>query len=121
MATDAKPEPDLLRFLKDRYLLLKTQAETDNIPGSSNANIKAIIVRIDELYTTITTTGDINHEKIVEQLKAIRTPYNDLKLEGSYTRYTEATDRLNLIVDGLEKVGGEELAPGAGPEGPEGA
>ena len=114
---DAKPEPDLLRFLKDRYLLLKTQAETDNTtPDPPNEDITTVIALIDELYKTINTKDDISHDEIVKQLNALRTPYNELKLEGSYTRYTEATERLKLIVDGLEEVeaGGEELEPKAG-------
>ena len=103
---DAKPEPDLLRFLKDRYLLLKHHAETDNTP--KNDKIAAVIVRIDELYNTI-NTGEVTHEKIVEQLKALRTPYNTLDLDlTSYTRYTEANSRLNMIVDRLEEVEAEE-------------
>jgi hypothetical protein len=116
---DAKPEPDLLRFLNEHYDKLKGLAETDNTtPGPPNDKITAVIAPIDELYKTINTTGDISHEKIVEQLKALKTLYNglsDLDLT-SYTRYTEANDRLNMIVDGLEKVeaGGKELEPGAG-------
>jgi hypothetical protein len=99
----AAGEPDLLRFLKDRYETLKRHAETDN-NDTKNEDITTVIARIDKLYETINTKDDISHDEIVKQLNALITPYNELKLEGSYTRYTEATDRLNLIVTGLEEV-----------------
>ena len=105
----------VLDFVTRHYDDLKNQAQDDNMPDPSNANITAVIAQIDNLYKTITT---ISHEKIVEQLKALRTQYNDLGLTGPYTRYIEANNSLNMIVGGLEEVeeegAGEEFAPGAG-------
>jgi hypothetical protein len=114
MAADAKP--DLLRFLNEHYNKLKGLAETDNkTPDPPNEDITTVIARIDELYKTVNTKDDISHDEIVKQLNALRTLYNALVLTDPYTRYTEATEKLKLIVDGLEEVGGEELAPGVGP------
>jgi len=123
---DAKPDTEsLLEFVTRHYKDLKTKAETDN-NTPPNDKIAAIIVQIDELYKTITTTGDISHDEIVKQLNALKTLYNGLGLQlgediTSYTRYIDANDSLNMIVVGFNEVeagvGGEGERAGEGSEG----
>ena len=111
----------VLEFVKKQYDGLKKQAQDDNnIPGPSNENITDVIARIDELYNTI-KKGEVTHDEIVKQLNALKTQYNELSSQlgkdiASYTRYTEAKNSLNMIVDGFNEVDagegkGEELAP----------
>lgn len=113
---DAKPKPDLLRFLKDRYLLLKTQAETDNkTPDPPNENIRAVITLIDKLYETI-TKPDVSHDQIVKQLQNLHKRYDELKLDDPYSRYKDASARLNhlnTIVFNI-RAGSEGTEAGAG-------
>ena len=119
---DAKPELDLLRFLNEHYAKLKDLVETDK-----NDKITAVIVGIDTLFNTITTTGDISHDEIVKQLNALKTLYNGLGLQlgediTSYTRYIDANDSLNMIVVGFNEVeagveGEGEKGSGAGETG----
>ena len=123
---DAKPDTEsLLEFVTRHYKDLKTKAETDN-NTPPNDKIAAIIVQIDELYKTITTTGDISHDEIVKQLNALKTLYNGLGPQlgediTSYTRYIDANDSLNTIVDGFNEVdageGEGEKGSGAGETG----
>ena len=110
MATDTE---SVLAFVNSRYTDLKNEAEADNDPA--NENITHVITLIDNLYKTITTKDDISHEKIVEQLKALKTRYNELGLTGSYTRYIEANNSLNMIVGGLEEVEAEAESPASAP------
>ena len=119
---DAKPDTEsLLEFVTRHYKDLKTKAETDN-NTPPNDKIAAVIIVINELYETI-KKGDAIHEKIVEQLNALRTPYNALGLTDPYTRYIEANDSLNMIVDGFNEVdagegeGEGEKGSGAGETG----
>ena len=112
---DAKPEPEsVLAFVNKHYKDLKKQAQDD----PPNDKITAVIVPIDELYKTITTTGDISHEKIVEQLNALKTQYNELGSQlgddiTSYPRYIDANTSLIMIVDGFNEVdAGEGEAEG---------
>jgi hypothetical protein len=106
----------VLDFVTRHYEDLKNQAQDDNnIPGPSNENITDVIAQIDNLYKTITT---ISHEKIVEQLKALRTPYNTLDLDTtSYTRYIQANNSLNMIVGGFNEVEEEVEEEGKGEAG----
>jgi hypothetical protein len=98
---DAVPD-SVLEFVKKQYDGLKTQAQDDNVPP--NEKITDVIAQINNLYKTIITKDDISHEKIVEQLKALRTQYNGLDLDiESYTRYINANASLNTIVDGLKE------------------
>lgn len=116
MATDTE---SLLEFVNKHYDRLKTQAETDNIPGPSNENITDVIAQIDNLYKTI-NKGGASHDEIVKQLNELKTLYNGLsELDlTSYTRYIEANDSLNMIVDGFNEVeagvGGEGEREGEG-------
>jgi hypothetical protein len=114
---DAKPKPDLLRFLNEHYNNLKGLAETDNkTPDLPNENITAVITLIDKLYETITTTGDISHDEIVKQLKNLHDRYDELNLEDPYSRYKDASARLNnlnTIVFNI-RAGSEGTEAGAG-------
>jgi len=115
MATDTE---SVLDFVTRHYEDLKTKAETDN-NTPKNDKIAVVIGRIDELYKTI-KKDKVTHEEIGEQLKELKTLYNGLsELDlTSYTRYTEANGRLNMIVDGFNEVeagvGGEGERAGAG-------
>jgi len=105
MATDTE---SVLDFVTRHYEDLKTKAETDN-NTPKNDKIAVVIAQIDNLYKTITTKDDISHDEIAGQLKEIKTLYNGLgDLDtGSYTRYIEANNSLNMIVDGFNEVEAE--------------
>ena len=113
----------VLEFVTRHYEDLKNQAQDDNTP--SNASITAVIDRIDTLYKTITTKGEVTHDEIVKQLKELKTQYNNLgpllgdDIVVSYTRYIDANTSLSMVVDGLEEVEAvskeaEEAEEGAG-------
>ena len=103
MATE--PE-SVLAFVTRHYDELKAEAKKDNESSHpKQEEVTDVIALIDKLYETINnTTGDISHEKIVEQLKALKTQYNTLGLTDPYTRYIDANASLNMIVGGLEEV-----------------
>jgi hypothetical protein len=104
MATDTE---SVLDFVTRHYEDLKTKAETDN-NTPKNDKIAVVIGRIDELYKTI-KKDKVTHDEIVKQLKELKPLYNGLgDLDtGSYTRYIEANNSLNMIVDGFNEVEAE--------------
>ena len=117
---DAVPDTEsLLEFVNKHYAGLKLEAEEDNkiTPDPKKGEITAVIKSIDDLLKTVLDTTTSTHDTIVGQLKALRVAYEALKLhdtDATYTRYKDAIESLNMIVAGLEEVGGEELAPGVG-------
>jgi len=105
--TTTTADSELLDFVQKHYNELKAEAEADNTDDttSTQAEIKKVIELIDVLFATI-NKADVTHEKIVEQLKALRDAYDSLKLndtDAAYTRYKNAFESLNMIVGGLEK------------------
>lgn len=117
-------DSELLAFVQKHYDDLKAKAEADNI-DSKQEKITVVIKLIDDLLNTVLATTS-THDTIAHQLKAFYTEYDALKLgvtDATYTRYNDAFESLNMIVDRLNEVeeepgvGGEELEPGAGTEG----
>jgi uncharacterized protein YeeX (DUF496 family) len=123
---DAVPDTEtVLEFVNRHYAKLKREAQDDN---TANENITRVIDLIDGLFDTVNKKADATHDEIAGQLKALKTNYNELGAQldlGEYTRYIDANDSLNMIVDGLEEVeagvgvGGEhEPAPRSTASGP---
>lgn len=104
--TTTTADSELLDFVQKHYNELKAEAEADNTDDTSTqTEIKNVIGLIEILFNII-KKDDVTHEKIVEQLKALRDAYDSLKLndtDAAYTRYKNAFESLNMIVGGLEK------------------
>jgi hypothetical protein len=107
----------VLDFVNKHYPGLKREAEEDNkiTPAPKKGEITAVIKLIDDLLKTVLDTTTSTHDTIVGQLKALGVAYEALKLpdiDTTYTRYNDAFESLNMIVDGLEEVA--ELEPASG-------
>ena len=119
---DADTE-SVLDFVNKHYAGLKREAEEDNkiTPDPKKGEITAVIKLIDDLLKTVLDTTTSTHDTIVGQLKALGVAYKALKLpdtDATYTRYNDAVESLNMIVEGLEEVeAGVRGEKGAGETG----